>query len=171
MIFEKMEELFFKLSKIKWFSASGNFHEVVGRKPIRNLAAWDNDVFSKSIDAYHADIAAKMDWLPTSKDQVDPFNEDQLRNRLKEKGGEASGKVLEFCKIAMKSLRNVDRSKFISGPHDYSEAAIGGALYCSRMAVIEVVLEQPAIWNEIFDLYYVGYWPCGLLPGGDIVVY
>lgn len=166
-----IENLVSKLARAKWFSANGTFSESGGKSPIRSLAAWDSSVFAESIDAYHAAIAAKMDWLPTSKDQVDPFYGDELRNKLHERGAEASAEVMKFYKQVMKSVRNIDGSKLVSGPNDFSEAAVGAALYCARMTAIEVVIGKPGVWGEIFDLYCAGYWPCGRLPDGAIIVY
>lgn len=166
-----IDEIVSKIASAKWFSQVGLFPAREGMQPIRNLAAWDRDTFAADTDAYHAGIAAQMDWLPTTRDQVDPFYGETLRSALVQAGPEAREKVMEVSKQVMKSLRAMENSKLTSGPNDFSEAAIGGAIYCSRMAAMEAVIGNPAVWNDLLELYSSGFWPCGRLPSGDIVVY
>ncbi len=75
------------------------------------------------------------------------------------------------CKMAMKSLHNIDSAGLKSGPNDFTEAAKGAALYCIRMSAIEVVLGKPGFWSELFHHYADGFWPCGILNNGVIVIY
>lgn len=166
-----INEMISEIKKAKWFSEVGSYPGGGGKRPIRSLAAWDSNVFAEGIDAHHAEIAAQMDWLPTTRDQSDPFHGESLRNELQEAGPEAKAKVMEAYKQAMKSLGTVEASKLASGQNNFSEAATGAALYCSRMAAMEVVTGKPAIWCDLFEVYCAGYWPCGILPSGDVVVY
>ncbi len=152
-----------------WFSRLGSFREQPGRRAIANLSAWDAAVFAPDTDPRLAAIAAEMDWLPASKDEPDPFHADVLASRLERSD---SARVLDVCRAAMKSLRGATRRDALrSGPHDYAGAAERAALHCVRMAAIETVLGTPGPWNEVLALYLAGHWPCGILPGGDLVVY
>lgn len=140
-------------------------------RPISGLAAWDSPVFPASTDTRHAEIAADMDWLPTNLDQDDPFNGNLLLDALQDAGAQTQALVMDVYKQTMKSLRTMNTSKLISGANDFSEAARGSALYCSRMAAIEAAIGKPAIWCTLLEIYVAGHWPCGRLPDGDIVIY
>lgn len=163
--------IIFKIAEANWFSAVGTFRDKKGMQSITSLAAWDSDIFSENLNARDTRIAAQMDWLPSSKNQIDPFYGDLLIEKWNEVKPDFEDKVMEIYKKTLYSLRAADISKLISGPHNYFEVAKGSALYCSRMAAIEIAIDHPSIWNELIDLYIEGYWPCGLLPNGDIVVY
>ncbi|SJN58283.1 hypothetical protein VR7878_02755 [Vibrio ruber DSM 16370] len=165
------DELIEKLMNMNWFSNVGQFSRVDESKiSLPNFSAWDSATFSPDLDEKLASIAANMDWLPTTRDQIDPVNGNKLKNELK---NIPNGKemVMDAYKLAMKSLRNFDKSKFKSGSNDFSEAAKGSALYCVRMAAIESLICQPGFWSELLDLYSDGYWPCGVLHNKIIVVY
>ncbi|WP_133858909.1 hypothetical protein [Comamonas sp. JUb58] len=166
-----IDSLIFKIAEANWFSAVGAFGCKKGMQSITSLAAWDSDIFSGNLNTSDAIIAAQMDWLPSSKDQVDPF----YGNLLIEKWGEVKlnfeNNIMEIYRKTLHSLRMANNSKLTSGPHNYFEVAKGSALYCSRMAAIEIAIDHPSIWNELINLYIEGYWPCGLLPNGDVVVY
>lgn len=108
-----------------------------------------------------------MDWLPTSPAQPDPFGAPS-----EPLDSAARAQVLEVGRITLKSLhRAVAREALRSGPHDYTGAAQGAAAYCARRAAIELVRGQPGRWTGLLELYLAGHWPCGLMPGGDVVVY
>ena len=163
--------IIFKIAEANWFSVVGTFRDKKGMQSITSLAAWDSDIFSENLNARDTRIAAQMDWLPSSKNQIDPFYGDLLIEKWNEVKPDFEDKVMEIYKKTLYSLRAADISKLTSGPHNYFEVAKGSALYCSRMAAIEIAIDHPSIWNELIDLYIEGYWPCGLLPNGDIVVY
>ncbi|QWP78950.1 hypothetical protein J5226_11410 [Lysobacter sp. K5869] len=166
-----IEEIALKISAIRWFSNSGSFPGKAGMQPIGDLAAWDSSVFAAGIDTRHAKIAADMDWLPTNRDQDDPFNGNLLLDALRDADPQIQSLVMDIYKQTMESLRVMKASKLTSGANDFSEAARGSALYCSRMATIEAATGKPATWCDLLEIYSAGYWPCGLLPNGDIVVY
>jgi hypothetical protein len=78
---------------------------------------------------------------------------------------------MEAYKLAMKSLREFEKERLKSGPNDFSEVAKGAALYCVRMAAMESLTDKPGFWTELMYFYSEGYWPCGLLGDGALVVY
>ena len=156
---------------VNWFSQVGTYPGGAGRQAIQSLLAWDAEHVGAQVDARHAEIAVHMDWLPTGYDQDDPFLGGLLTQKLKGAGSTNQTQVMDACKQAMRALRQLDASGLVSGPHDYSQAARGAALYAVRMAAIETVLSMPGIWSQLLSLYLMGYWPCGRLPNGDVVVY
>jgi len=166
-----LEEIALKISTIKWFSNVGAFPGRAGMQPISDLSAWSELIFAAGIDTRHAIIAADMDWLPTDRSQDDPFNGRVLFDALQEAEAQTQALVKDLYRQTTKSLRTMDSSKLTSGAHDFSEAARGGALYCSRMAAIETAIGKPARWLDLLEIYGAGHWPCGRLPNGDIVVY
>lgn len=166
----KYSELIEKLNKINWFSKIGHFDGDERRVAIPNLKAWDNGEFQPEIDKDVARIAANMNWLPSSRDQEDPINGDALKVALQ---SVPDGKklVMDAYKLAMKSLREFDQERLKSGANNFSEAAKGSALFCVRMAAMEALTEKPGFWTELINSYAEGYWPCGLLGDGTLVVY
>jgi hypothetical protein len=158
------------LSAVNWFSKVGEFEEKQGMISIPNLEAWDSSEFRPGLDKKLAKIAAEMDWLPTTRDQIDPIYGDKLKLGLRAIP-EGSKQVLMAYKLAMSSLRNIDKRSFISGPNDFTEAAKGAALYAVRMAAIESLMDKPGFWTDIFNCYSKGYWPCGLINSRIVVVY
>ncbi|MGY0218748.1 hypothetical protein ACWJJH_15385 [Endozoicomonadaceae bacterium StTr2] len=166
----KYSELIERLDTINWFSNIGQFDSDESKIAIPNLKAWDSSEFPSDLDKNVARIAASMDWLPSSKDQADPINVDALKIALQ---AVPDGKklVLDAYKLAMKSLREFDKERLQSGPNDFSEAAKGAALYCVRMAAMESLTDKSGFWTDLIDSYAEGYWPCGLLSDGTVVVY
>lgn len=154
-----------------WFSSLGLYPAQQGKVRINDLHAWDSNAFSASVDPEHARISEMMDWLPTTKDQEDPIYGTFLLDEFKKVTPESRLQVMDLYKEALKSLRHVSREKLVSGSNDFTEAAIGAALYCSRMAAIEVAIGKQEIWCHLLGLYGEGHWPCGRMPNGDIVVY
>lgn len=166
-----IDEIISDLNRVKWFSKVGKYHERGGEQSIRSLSAWDNINFAMGVDPHHANIAEKMDWLPSSRDGQDPFYGESLYNAIRDASPESKNVIMEVYRLTLVSLRNIDKSKLNSGHNDFSEAAVGAALYCSRMAAAEVVVTQSGVWCDLFNLYIEGYWPCGRMPNGEIVVY
>lgn len=166
----KYDELIEKLNRINWFSKVGQFDGDERKTAIPSLAAWDSVEFSPELDKSIIRIVSNMDWLPTTRDQENPINGDALRKSLSSvKDGKKL--VMDAYKLAMRSLREFDKEKFKSGSNDFSEAAKGAALYCVRMAAMEALISKPGFWTELFDSYSEGYWPCGILNDGTVVIY
>ncbi|CZF86826.1 hypothetical protein [Grimontia marina] len=164
------EELITKIDNTSWFTKSGSYCSSGNNIGIQNLRAWDNSTFEDSLSPELKKIASSMDWLPSSRDQKDPFHGQELTKRVAAiEGGKT--KVMAAYKAASKKLSGYDKSKFVSGPHDYSIAAKNAALYCVRMAAMECLSDSQGIWVEVFKVYSQGFWPCGVLPDKKLVVY
>lgn len=119
------------------------------------------------------EIADRMDWLPTSRDQDDPIHGKALEERSEQLGRhkENSRQSLDIYKRALASLRDSARHPALkAGPNDFTDAAHGAALFASRRAAYEVLLEDCGFWCSVLNQYRDGHWPCGLLPDGTVVV-
>lgn len=167
----KIDEVKEMVIHANWFALIGSYQAWQGKLSISHLHAWDSEVFDTTIDSEHVHIAKNMDWLPTSRDQDDPIYGAYLIQELKCIEPEARAKVMDVYKMAMRSLRNVHNVRLVSGPNNFTNAAIGAALYCSKMAAIEAVICKQGEWCDLLRFYSDGYWPCGRMPNGDIVVY
>ncbi len=165
----KYEELIEKLDSISWFSNVGGFNAIGGQISIPSLEAWGGGANSQ-IAVGMSHVIDSMEWLPTSNDQEDPIFGNMLKNSFPSVVG---GKELNMAayKLALKSLRGAEYSSFKAGVNDFSEAAKGGALYCVRMTVMEILLSKEAFWTELFKLYCAGHWPCGIMRDGRLVVF
>ena len=166
----KYDELIDQLNTINWFSKVGQFDGGERKIAIPDLTAWDSPEFSPNLDKNIAYIASNMDWLPTTRDQDDLINGDALKKAL-HSVPDGKNLVMSAYKLALKSLREFDKEKFKSGPNDFSEAAKGAALYCVRMTAMESLIGKPGFWSELFNFYSEGYWPCGMLDDGVLVIY
>ena len=159
------------VEKATWFTALGTFQQQPGRLAIRHLLAWDESIFEPSIDGHHADIANAMNWLPSSRDQADPFYANQLRLEFQQQEAEVRSYVMQIYKAAMSGLRHVGHPLLHTHKHHFVEAAKGAALYAVRMAAIETACGRPGVWTELLQLYVEGHWPCGVMPTGEIIVF
>ena len=164
------KELINRLNTIDWFSKLGQFDGGKKAVPIPNLKPWDNKEFSPKLDINIRKIASDMDWLPSTKEQEDPINGDKLKTLLQDVPN-GKTQVMEAYKVAMKSLRGFETEKLKSGSNDFSQVAKGAALYGVRMAAMESLVGKLGFWSEMIDYYSQGYWPCGLLSDGRVVVY
>ena len=144
------------LDGIAWFGALGSYRAQPGQLALAGLHAWDS---------------ARMTWLPTSRDQPDPIHGEALLQLLKQNGAPWREQVMANYKLALQSLRAVRDQTISSGPHDFTPAAIGAALYCVRMASLEILADQRGFWCKALALYRDGHWPCGLLHDGALVVF
>ncbi|OBV36941.1 hypothetical protein [Janthinobacterium psychrotolerans] len=144
------------LDNISWFRAAGTFQAQPGQLALPSLHAWDS---------------ASMDWLPTSRGQPDPVHGDALPTLLKQAGTPYLQAVMANYKLALHSLRCVPDRLISKGAHDFTPAAIGAALYCVRMASLEMLAQREGFWLAALDLYRQGHWPCGLVADGTLVVY
>ncbi len=145
-----------RLDDIKWFSALGTFQAGPGQIALPGLHAWD---------------ATRMEWLPTSRDQPDPVHGDALPTLLKQAGIAYLPEVMANYKLALHALRTVPDRLISAGAHDYTPAAIGAALYCVRMASLEILAQRQGFWCDALQLYRDGHWPCGRVTDGALVVY
>jgi hypothetical protein len=170
-----LEELKHRIETARWFSSLGAFSAREGFVPIRTLEAWADAVPSLQEEAAGADpIADEMEWLPSSQTEEDPVHGSRLAQLAKKTGVEERLKKarVEFFKLALDSLgkQMTPSPLFVVGPHDFSEAAKGAALFAVRMAVTEVLTGNEGFWCSLLPLYQEGFWPCGTLGPGKVVV-
>jgi hypothetical protein len=79
---------------------------------------------------------------------------------------------LAAVRRVLASLRGTPDSvpALVDGPHDFTTAARGGAVFAARMAAREAVVGRPGFWWRVVRLFATGYWPCGLIRGGQQLV-
>lgn len=165
-----LDELNHSIKSAKWFINLGRFQGRKGFVALKSLKAWDQTDQSR-----HEDFAMEdaMQWLPSSRDEHDPIYQNSLKELLLQKNKQEEGRRtgVEIYKQVLSSLRNaVKHPLLFVGPHDFTEAAKGAALYAFRSASLEILAERQGFWCSLIPLYCEGYWPCGLLPSGEIVV-
>lgn len=104
------------------------------------------------------------DWLPTSRDQIDPIHPEMSADRDAE---------MAAAKATLVSLRSVSESvaSLVDGPHDFNEAARGGAQFAARMAAREITNGVVGLWCDVVRLFSQGWWPCGLTVDERLVIY
>lgn len=136
-------ELIQDIEKIDWLSNSSHISKV-----LKSEQSWD--------------------WLPTSRDQEDPFNDCEKTSD----NDEVRKEVNKVYKATLRSLRKIgyQQPQLIDGPHNYTESFKGAALFACRRAAKEYLIGANGKWTEILTLYKNGYWPCGLKTDGEIVV-
>ncbi len=139
---------------------------------IPSLVPWTN---IPTGDANLERIADQMDWLPSSRDQDDddPIHGKSLEERCEQLGKKEvySRLSLDIYKKALASLRSFEGHPSLKvGPHNFTEAARGAALYACRRAAYEVLLGDCGFWCSAMSVYGQGHWPCGILPNGVVVV-
>jgi hypothetical protein len=141
-------ELQSMIATTQWFTRCGQFVAqpgAVSREAVESSDDWD--------------------WLPTSRDQMDPIHQNTLSEVAAAMGIDAQRREAELAaaRTCMASMRTVPDSVpvFVHGPHDSTNAAKGGAEFASRMAAREVVVGREDFWCRTLHLYYAGYWPCG----------
>ncbi|MBN9417259.1 MAG: hypothetical protein J0I12_17570 [Candidatus Eremiobacteraeota bacterium] len=142
-----------------WFSRLGEFAGEPGRLAIRSLEVWaDEEAVS---DRHHRGVAEEMEWLPAQAQDPDP-----IRPELTD-----SDVALGFYKQALAALRSLNAKPLLKvGKHDFQHVAVGAAAYACRRAAVEVEAEEPGFWCGLVGLYAAGFWPCGVLPDGTVVV-
>ena len=145
-----------------WFSQISRFHAVSGMLALASLRAWDDQVFNTGISGYEASIAVNMEWLPVSISETDPFHGNSLHTDLERRQVEFRPVLKDMSCLCMKSLRVVADDAIRSGPHNYTKTAKDAAMYCVRMATMEILADRPGRWLQLLSLYEAGYWPCGL---------
>lgn len=138
-----IDQFLLDIKKIDWLNSAN---------PIRSVLESDYD----------------WEWLPTSKDQVDPFHSSgqTIRNsRTKES-------IRAVYKTTLRSLCSIDDNhpKLQDGPHNFTEAFKGAALFATRHAAIEHLTDAQKKWTKILDWYKKGRWPCGVKKDGSLVL-
>ena len=165
-----LEELELLLLKPCWFEHLGEPLMESKCVQISGLAPWSN---AHTGDASLEKIADEMEWLPSSRDQDDPIHGNSLEVRSEQLGkkNEFYRQSLSVYKKALSSLRSFEGHPALTvGPHNFTEAARGAALFASRRAVYEILLDDCGFWCLVMNIYHQGHWPCGILPDTSIVV-
>jgi hypothetical protein len=165
-----LEELSDLVAEATWFSKLGEPDVGADYVRIPTLTPWANQ---HTGDVAFEQIADQMDWLPSSRDQADPIHGRSLEQRSEALGKkkEFSQKSLEVYKTALTALRRFEGHPALKvGPHDFTEAARGAALFAVSRAAYEALLGEPEFWCQLMNVYRAGHWPCGILPNKQIVV-
>lgn len=136
---------------------------------LSSLAPWGNETNASESDIR---IADQMDWLPTTREQSDPFYPYGLDSEATSEDVLIAIKSyrIEVYKAILGRLRMADFSRLKAGPNNFAEAAKGAAAYSFRNAATEVVLGIQGRWLEVAEVYFNGNWPCGLTKTGKLVV-
>ena len=165
-----LEDLRLQVQKTDWFEHLSEPISVNETVHIPNLNPWAH---IPTGDDRLEQIADQMDWLPSSRDQNDPIHGEAFEKRSEklDQKQNHSRQCLEIYKVALASLRKFDgHSSLKVGPHDFTEAARGSALYAARRAAYEILLDECGFWCSMMTIYSEGHWPCGILPDGSVVV-
>jgi hypothetical protein len=123
---------------------------------------------------HRAAPGGQWQWLPSSRDEVDPVHSRAQREELEALGFDElrHSSEMSAAKVVLAGLRHVGKHPALQdGPHDLTEAVRGGAIFAARMATREALLGRPGVWTLCVELYSAGYWPCGITQSGTIVVY
>lgn len=115
-------------------------------------------------------LQIEWDWLPSSRDQPDPFEGTYLAKPDEQLYDKEAEKMV--YKAALRSLRSVGKihPKLVDGPHNYTGSMKGSALFACKHAAKEVLSNQPGKWVAILALYNNGVWPCGITQTGELVI-
>lgn len=172
-----IDELINLVQSTKWFSKLGNRVEAnwdgILIEQLPNLEPWNQVTGILPDEPVPSIIEKGMEWLPTQRDMHDPIHGKSLEERCARLGKteECSRHSLDIYKKVLAALRGFDGNPMLKvGPHDFTEAARGAALFASRRATYEVLLAECGFWCLAMSIYGRGHWPCGVLPGGVIVV-
>lgn len=165
-----LAELKTLLKETNWFNRLTE--NDVDTKYIRipSLAPWGSQPTG---DALLEQLADEMEWLPSSRDQVDPIYGVTLEQQAESlsKKEEYVPLILDVYQTTLTSLRAFKGHPALRiGPHDFMEVARSSAFYAARRAAYEILLEKPAFWCDLIRLYHSGHWPCGILQDKRIVV-
>ena len=127
------------LGSVNWFGAVGSYRARSGQLALADLQAWAGSGLAGDTQIQPSTIASSMAWLPSSRDQRDPIHGASLVQLLKQNGAPWQQQVMQQYKLALQSLRAVPDKTLCSGRNDFTPAAIGAALYCVRMASLEIL--------------------------------
>lgn len=105
-----------------------------------------------------------VEWLPTSPTQPDPFYE------IPKPPSDLVAMRIKANKAVMAATKNLDKSKFICAPHDFSLAARNGVCFAFRQYVSESYYGLGDRWLTIIRLYYSGHWPVGFFKNKIVVI-
>ncbi|NHB59593.1 hypothetical protein G9F32_16500 [Acinetobacter sp. 194] len=112
-------------------------------------------IFIEPKEEYFNNNYTKMDWLPSSPTQDDPYykkikNPPELINMKK-----------NINKLILEKTRNIDTSLFKCQQHDFSIVAKNALSFSFRQLVVEEYFCLGNNWRKVVNLYYAGHWPFG----------
>ncbi|CDH07374.1 hypothetical protein [Xenorhabdus bovienii] len=150
-----------KINKAKFFSNMGlfDFYD-------ENVIFIENveKVFVTPSDNEFKGYYKNTEWLPTSPTQDDPFYEKQNNPK------DLIEIRMKINKAVMDATKELDKSKFISKPHNFHHAARNAICYAFRQYISEKYLDLGSKWEEIVKIYYAGHWPVGISKEKLIVI-
>lgn len=121
-------------------------------------------VFVEPSDAEFKGRYDGVEWLPTSPTQPDPFY------NIPKPPSDLVAMRMKVNKSVMAATKNLDKSKFLCPPHDFSLAARSGICFAFRQYVSEEYYGLGERWATIIKLYYCGHWPVGFCKNELVVI-
>lgn len=121
-------------------------------------------VFIEPSDDDFKGLYKKIEWLPTSSTQDDPFYEKQVSPK------ELIELRKEINKRIIIATRDLDKGRFISSPHDFSVSARNAICFAFRQLITERYFSLGSRWERITEIYYSGHWPVGFTKERYIVI-
>jgi hypothetical protein len=121
-------------------------------------------VFVESSESEFDGCYSGVEWLPTSPTQPDPFYD------LPKPPSDLVAMRMKVNKAVMTATKNLDKSKFICTPHDFSLAARNGVCFAFRQYVSEEYYGLGDRWLTMVRLYYSGHWPVGFFKDKIVVI-
>ncbi len=109
--------------------------------------------------------SSNWDWLPTTRDQIDPVTFDLVCiDRRCE---------LDAAKSVLISLRSISDNdlRLVAGASNMMPAAKGGAQYAAVRAAREISNGTDGFWCKCMRYYSLGWWPLGICDDGSLVVF
>ncbi|MBS9430889.1 hypothetical protein [Photorhabdus akhurstii] len=150
-----------KIEKANFFSNMGLF-DLHDEKII--LIENVEKVFINPSDIEFQGYYKNTEWLPTSPTQEDPFynKQDNPKDLIEIR--------MKINKAVMNATKGLDKSKFISKPHDFHQAARNAICYAFRQYMTEKYFNLGSQWESIVNIYYSGHWPVGISKERVIVI-
>ena len=145
-----------------------NFFANMGKNDIQNedIIFIENveKVFVSPSEIEFKGFYRKIEWLPTSPTQDDPFYKKQDNPK------ELADMRIKISKVIMDKTKSLDVNNFISKPHDFKLAARNAIAYAFRQYVTEKYFNLGNSWERIVKIYYKGHWPVGVAKEKIIII-
>ena len=166
----RTRELFLALvPTIPFFGNVGNAASENGTIALSSLAPWGDEINASKDDIR---IADEMSWLPTTRDQGDPFYAEGVDSLAasQEELKSAKSYRMEIYKAVLAALHDADFTQLKAGANNFEGAAKGAAAFAFRNAATEVALGVDGKWLAVAEIYIKGHWPCGVTKAEKLVV-
>lgn len=144
-----------RLIKSDFFFKMGETEQIDYVIFIKNV----NKAFINPTEEAFENLYKIMNWLPSSLSDIDPFYGDL---KVPEELVDYRKRVSQ---IIFQKAREMDKSLFVSGTHDFSNVAKMGMAFAFRQYLVEKSLSLGSYWENIVNLYYMGHWPIGYFEG------